>query len=54
MNPHEDFGVADIGLVDVSELQNLGRAVSILDDRLHRPFLISRLGEQVSLRFAVR
>ena len=34
-HPHQHLVVADRGRVDVPELQDVGRAVGVLDDRLH-------------------
>jgi hypothetical protein len=35
MNAEQHVAAADHGLVDICELQDIGRAVPVLDDRLH-------------------
>ena len=49
------IALADHGLLDVPELQHVGRAVSVLNDRLHgvSPFGLSADGHLVGLVYAV-
>jgi hypothetical protein len=47
MNAYEHFVVSDLGSLDVSELENIGGAIAVLDDRLH---WVLRTAEEVDVR----